>query len=395
MVERHERSLRRTARRFAGTKEDAEDAFQRAIEICLRKAPGIPDSELIRWTHTVTRHEALAVRRDRERHRLVSGSLPAGDDPDGSSGELMDTLPSPGPGPAERVERDERVARSCEALAALKPQEVRALALKAEGYSYEEIGARTGWTYTKINRCMAEGRKRFFELFAELEKGEHCQAFAPMLSAWSDGELEQSKEPTLKLHLRSCGHCRAKLAVYRGLPRRVLSLFPPGLPLVAGWWTRAQEVVVGGLGDKVAGATIKTQALADVAAAKKATAVVAASAAAIAGAGVADPPAPREKAESPPAKRQRATATPDPAPAPAERLERSAPTPAPEPPARQPAPAPQATAQSETPPGEFEFEGAESSGAGGSGSTSEFGGSSTPAARAPSSASRGGEFGGP
>ena len=53
----------------------------------------------------------------------------------------------------------------------MKPQEVQALTLKAEGYSYAEIGEITGWTYTKINRCMAEGRKRFLEVFAGARAG--------------------------------------------------------------------------------------------------------------------------------------------------------------------------------------------------------------------------------
>jgi DNA-directed RNA polymerase specialized sigma24 family protein len=28
----------------------------------------------------------------------------------------------------------------------------------ALGYSYREIAERQGWTYTKVNRCVAEGR---------------------------------------------------------------------------------------------------------------------------------------------------------------------------------------------------------------------------------------------
>ena len=78
---------------------------------------------------------------------------------------------SEAPGPAEWAERRERVAHSAAALAALKPQERRALALKAEGYSYAEMQTLTGWTYTKVNRCMAEGRKRFLELFAAIHEG--------------------------------------------------------------------------------------------------------------------------------------------------------------------------------------------------------------------------------
>jgi DNA-directed RNA polymerase specialized sigma24 family protein len=42
----------------------------------------------------------------------------------------------------------------------LKPQEQKALTLLAIGYSYKDIAALTGWTYTKVNRCITEGRKQ-------------------------------------------------------------------------------------------------------------------------------------------------------------------------------------------------------------------------------------------
>lgn len=165
LIGSHDAALRRTARRHSLCADDAEDAYQRALEILLTKAPECEPRRLAAWMHTVTRHEALAVRRARE--RLLGGRLARrdGDPPD------PDSLPSDRLGPAERVERRERVEMSAEALAVLKPQERRALALKAEGYSYAEIQAITGWTYTKINRCMAEGRKRFLELFAAIESG--------------------------------------------------------------------------------------------------------------------------------------------------------------------------------------------------------------------------------
>jgi hypothetical protein len=40
----------------------------------------------------------------------------------------------------------------------LKPDQRMALLLAAAGYSYREIGQRRGWTYTKVNRCVNEGR---------------------------------------------------------------------------------------------------------------------------------------------------------------------------------------------------------------------------------------------
>jgi DNA-directed RNA polymerase specialized sigma24 family protein len=43
-------------------------------------------------------------------------------------------------------------------LAELKPDQQRALSLFALGHSYREITDITGWTYTKVNRSITEGR---------------------------------------------------------------------------------------------------------------------------------------------------------------------------------------------------------------------------------------------
>jgi RNA polymerase sigma factor (sigma-70 family) len=147
LIDRHERRLRATARRYSLCAADADDAYQRALEILLRKAPVVDPNELLPWTITVTKHEALAVRRHRE--RLLSGSQSNGEDPDG---DPLDLIASDGVGPTEQAERRERITRSREALKALKPQEVRALSLRAQGYSYAEIGELTGWSHTKLRR---------------------------------------------------------------------------------------------------------------------------------------------------------------------------------------------------------------------------------------------------
>lgn len=161
----HERSLRGTVRRYAPSREDAEDAFQRTVEILLRKAPEIGQIALLRWATVVARREALALGRARARRR------PA---PTGPRGVPIapDELPSARPGPAQLLESSERVAEAAAGLARLKPQERRALGLQAAGCSYAEIEAITGWTYTKVNRCMAEGRKALRESFARIEAGE-------------------------------------------------------------------------------------------------------------------------------------------------------------------------------------------------------------------------------
>lgn len=224
----HERTLRRTARRYSICADDAEDAYQRALEILLTKAPPIEGDALIRWMQTVTKREALGVRR--QRVRLVGSIPPAVDEPE--TYDPFESVASETPEPDEKVARAERVHRSSEALRALKPQEVRALILKAEGYSYREIQEITGWTYTKVNRCMAEGRKRFLGAFTEIEAGERCDLWEGDLSRIADGEAESGDLVEARVHLRTCAVCRARLREYRRVPGRVFGLGLP-LPLLA------------------------------------------------------------------------------------------------------------------------------------------------------------------
>ena len=142
----------RTARRVSFCEDDAHDALQRASLILLEKAPDYPEARLTAWMHVVTRREALALRRERERH--VGPDL----------SELAEVLPCAGPCPAEQAERRDAARQRARDLAQLKPAERRALVLRAEGYSYREICALTGWTYTKVNRSLAEGRARLRDL---------------------------------------------------------------------------------------------------------------------------------------------------------------------------------------------------------------------------------------
>jgi RNA polymerase sigma factor (sigma-70 family) len=150
-----EPDFRRTARRISLCADDAEDAFQRAVEILLTKAPERPPAALVAWMQVVTRREALAVRRARER------ILAAWRD---DASDLFDRLLCERPGPMEHAEGRERVAAAAAALAQLKPDERLAIVLQAHGYSYAEIAELCEWTYTKVNRCLAEGRARLREL---------------------------------------------------------------------------------------------------------------------------------------------------------------------------------------------------------------------------------------
>ena len=139
LIRRHGSQVMGTARRYSATREDAEDAYQRAVEILLTRAPSTNADELVPWLKTVVKHEAFALRRQRARQGVPSQA------------DALEPLAGASPGPAELAERRERLRVGAEALRRLKPQEVRALTLKAQGLSYQEICAATGWTYTKVN----------------------------------------------------------------------------------------------------------------------------------------------------------------------------------------------------------------------------------------------------
>jgi DNA-directed RNA polymerase specialized sigma24 family protein len=118
-------AFKSTARRYSLCVQDAEDAYQRSLEILITKAPTDDRLELRPWLHTVVKHEALAVRRQRE--RLLGG------------GELDESPVATMPGPEDDAAAHERKRRAAEALGQLKASEIKCLLLKALGYSYDEV----------------------------------------------------------------------------------------------------------------------------------------------------------------------------------------------------------------------------------------------------------------
>ena len=141
-------------------------------------------------------------------------------------------LPAEADGPAELAERHEAIERSREALTTLKPQELRALTLLAEGYSYREIGELTGFSTTKVNRCVAEGRERFRRFLVRREGGARCKELAPLLSAFADDEAARPTSP-------ACASTSAPAPLPRDPARlpcrpRAAAALAPVLPLPRG-----------------------------------------------------------------------------------------------------------------------------------------------------------------
>ena len=120
-VAAHADSLLRTARRFSLCPDDAQDAYQRTLEIFLAHADRLDHESVAGWLHVVVKREAQSIRRSRQRFvtssevdfdKYESGSIPT---------------------PDERLASFDLVGRAAEALQRLKPQELRALWLKAQG----------------------------------------------------------------------------------------------------------------------------------------------------------------------------------------------------------------------------------------------------------------------
>jgi RNA polymerase sigma factor (sigma-70 family) len=278
----HADSLLRVARRYSMCADDAHDAYQRGLEILMRHAARLDPERAAGWLHTVVKHEALAI--NRSRRRIV-----------GSAEVDLDALESrTSASPEERVLASDRVARSAEALHGLKPQEVRALWLKALGHSYEQICEVTGWTYTKVNRCLAEGRKSFLERYAGIEAGEECERLAPALSAFVDGEADAAQTVALRAHLRQCLACRATVRGLHDASQPLTVVFPATALVVANggvehtgsFFVRVYETVSLHLHERAANSFLRAPAVFDTVTAGK-MAAAAASAAAVAGGGFA------------------------------------------------------------------------------------------------------------
>src|SRR5688572_9903671 len=194
---RHQRSLMRVALHWSLCRDDALDAYQRALEIYVRRLDSLDPATEIAWLKVVVKHEALAVRRGR------AEAVPVEEvDFDGHAAEAQRPVD-------DLLAGRERVQRSAEALRRLKPDEAKALMLKAQGLSYAEIGESLGWTYTKVNRCTTEGRARFLKVYAEIEAGEECDRFAPTLAALVGGTATADALLELRPHIRNCSSCRA------------------------------------------------------------------------------------------------------------------------------------------------------------------------------------------
>jgi DNA-directed RNA polymerase specialized sigma24 family protein len=143
----HRHYLMRIAIKNAANRDDAEEAVQFAFLAFLEHFDPNGEAPPLAWLTLALKRDCWARykrrRLDRSANREVAG------------GALINSIPSRATAPEQLVAQVEEARAK---LAILKPQELRALSLLATGYTYQEIAAINQWTYTKVNRCIAEGR---------------------------------------------------------------------------------------------------------------------------------------------------------------------------------------------------------------------------------------------
>jgi RNA polymerase sigma factor (sigma-70 family) len=214
----HGNSVLRVARSYCNSAQDADDAYQRTIEILMTKAPeGLSGGQLFSWACTVAKNEALMESRGRK--------LSVATDFD----EIAYALESDLPTPDERVEADELVSQGREVLAQLRPDQTRCLLLRADDLSYPEICEKTGFSYAKVNRLLSEGRQALRHRHEMLVSGNECRRFEDLISPYADGEADPATVLALEMHLEHCMGCKATLRDYNGAADRVAGVLPIGI----------------------------------------------------------------------------------------------------------------------------------------------------------------------
>ena len=208
--------LLRYAARFAPSLEDAEDAYQRGMEVALTKGPIGTQDEFIAWLHVVIRNEATTMARRRGRE------TPAGDDIQ----VAVDSRGHEAREPAAVAEWRERYRTLQDAMTSLNEAERVCLLLRTAGVSRAEIGSMTGYTDRKVERSIVRARKRLHAWHLDLATGEKCQKVQDALERVADREADDRERRMVSRHVRHCGACRATLRARRETNAGITVLVP-------------------------------------------------------------------------------------------------------------------------------------------------------------------------
>jgi RNA polymerase sigma factor (sigma-70 family) len=144
--------LMRIAKRNAPTEADAEDALQDTFANFIQSFDPHGEAHPLAWLTTALKRRCW---RSRETGHLDQRVFSLPDSRHEEPSGLIERRPDESGALADRhAERDEARRR----LARLKPDERTAIVNHAAGFDYGEIGRRLGWSHTKVNRALYEGR---------------------------------------------------------------------------------------------------------------------------------------------------------------------------------------------------------------------------------------------
>ncbi len=145
----HRRRLLAIATRNSPTIDDAEEALHDSFALFIDHFHPDTGAPPLAWLTLTLKRRCWACYRHQLLTKPVSPHSPTAG---------LELSPSRAPLPDEIAELADTTALLRRGLKALKPHQRQALSLLALGYSYREIADITGWTYTKVNRCITEGR---------------------------------------------------------------------------------------------------------------------------------------------------------------------------------------------------------------------------------------------
>ncbi|MGB0890091.1 MAG: RNA polymerase sigma factor, partial [Solirubrobacterales bacterium] len=173
------------AQRYSLCRADAEDAYQRALEILVTKAPTTDPDHLVPWIRTVVRREAVAIAKSTHNQRSVSIER---------SAEAVDRAESVDVLPDERIDVIADLDVGNEALKRISKDQVRCLLAQAEGLTYDEIAEATGFSQRKVSRCINDGRQAFLKKVDAIESGSECDRVQPLLLRLVNGDADAAIE---------------------------------------------------------------------------------------------------------------------------------------------------------------------------------------------------------
>jgi len=147
VLQRHEASLVRFARRLVGDEHAARDVVQHAFLRLCDQPPEEVEGHVAQWLFAVCRNKAVDYLRSRQRA--------------GPTGDVeLPACPSKEPDPATVAERHDLREQIGRLIAGLPPGQREAITLWAEGLAYREIAAVLQTTEGNVRVMMHRALKR-------------------------------------------------------------------------------------------------------------------------------------------------------------------------------------------------------------------------------------------